>query len=47
MGYTHLVSADDRLVSEKLGKILRPNVPKLETERLDENSRCGTRQETP
>jgi hypothetical protein len=47
MGYTHLVSEDDRLLAEKLGEILCPNVPKLETERLDENSRCGTRQETP
>jgi hypothetical protein len=37
MGYTHLVSEDDRLLSEKLGEILCPNVPKLETERLDEN----------
>jgi hypothetical protein len=25
MGYTHLVSADDRLVSKKLGEILMPN----------------------
>jgi integrase len=37
MGYTHLVSEDDRLLSEKLGEILCPNVPKLETERLDKN----------
>lgn len=38
MAYTHLVSEDDRLLSEKRGKILCPNVPKLETERLDENA---------
>ncbi len=37
MAYTHLVSEDDRLLSEKLGEILCPNVPRLETERLDEN----------
>ena len=37
MGYTHLVSEDDRLLSEKLGEILCPNVPKLEPERLDKN----------
>jgi integrase len=30
MGYTHLVSEDDRLLSEKLDEILCPNVPKLE-----------------
>ena len=29
MGYTHLVSADDRLVSKKLGEILMPNDAKL------------------
>ena len=29
MGYTHLVSEDDRLLSEKLGEILCPNVPNL------------------
>jgi site-specific recombinase XerD len=38
MAYTHLVSEDDRLLSEKRGKILCPNVPKLETERLNENA---------
>jgi integrase len=32
MGYTHLVSADDRLVSKKLGEILMPNDAKLMSE---------------
>ena len=36
MGYTHLVSEDDRLLSEKLGEILCPNVPNLENGELDE-----------
>lgn len=37
MGYTHLVSEDDRRFSDKLGEILCPNVPKLDAKRLDEN----------
>jgi integrase len=32
LGYTHLVSEDDRLLSEKLGKILSPSAPNLDTE---------------
>ena len=38
MGYTHLVSEDDCLLSEKLGEILCPNVPNLEAQSLDENT---------
>jgi integrase len=38
MGYTHLVSQDDRLLSEKLGEILCPNVPNLGEQDLSENA---------
>lgn len=38
MGYTHLVSEDDRLLSEKLGEILCPNVPNLEKQELSETT---------
>ena len=38
MGYTHLVSEDDRLLSEKLGDILCPNVPNLGEQELSEST---------
>ena len=38
MGYTHLVSEDDRLLSEKLGAILCPNVPNLGERELSEDA---------
>jgi hypothetical protein len=37
MGYTHLVSADDRRLSEKLGRILCPNVPHLGIDSLEKD----------
>jgi integrase len=38
MGYTHLVSEDDRLLSERLGEILCPSVPNLEKQELSEST---------
>jgi integrase len=38
MGYTHLVNEDDRLLSEKLGEILCPNVPNLGEQQLSGSS---------
>jgi hypothetical protein len=38
IGYTHLVSEGDRLLSEKLGEILCPNVPNLGEQELSEDT---------
>ena len=38
MGYTHLVSEDDRLLSEKLGEILFANVRELKEQKLTEST---------